>query len=199
LRTNYVLIDLENVRPESLEELDREHFKVLVFVGSNQPKIPFDLVAAIQKMGARAKYVPISGNGNNALDFHIAFYIGQIAAREPDAFFHIISKDKGFGPLVEHLKTLNIYCARSDSVNDIPLVRSGKVKTPDERAAIFIEKLRKPGATHPRTLKTLENAIQTLFQKQLTPDELHGIVTSLEKCGFVALESNKVIYTESAG
>jgi len=51
-------------------------------------------------MGERAEYVRISGNGSNALDFHIAFYIGQLAAHEPDAYFHIISKVTGFDPLI---------------------------------------------------------------------------------------------------
>lgn len=33
-RTNYVLIDFENVQPEAMSMLDHEHFKVLVFVGA---------------------------------------------------------------------------------------------------------------------------------------------------------------------
>ncbi len=35
--------DLENVQPESLSGLDAEQFRVIVFVGSNQTKIPFEL------------------------------------------------------------------------------------------------------------------------------------------------------------
>lgn len=197
MRTNFVLIDLENVRPESLAELDREHFKVLVFVGSNQTRIQRELVVAIQKMGDRARYVSISGSGKNALDFHIAFYIGQIAAREPDAYFHIISKDKGFDPLLEHLKSSNISCVRSDSVQNIQLIKSDKVKSPNERAAIFIEKLARPGATHPRTPKTLRNALQTLFQKQLQADELEAVVAALQQQGFLSLVDNKVVYATS--
>ena len=40
MRTNYVLIDFENVQPESLVGLQQDHFKVLVFVGANQTKVP---------------------------------------------------------------------------------------------------------------------------------------------------------------
>jgi hypothetical protein len=36
MRINYVLIDFENVQPESLAVLQHEHFKVMVFVGTNQ-------------------------------------------------------------------------------------------------------------------------------------------------------------------
>ena len=103
LRTNFVLIDLENVQPGSLSALARDPFKVIVFVGATQTKLPFELVAAMQCMGEKAKYVGISGSGSNALDFHIAFYIGQLAAQDSSAYFHVISKDTGFDPLVQHL------------------------------------------------------------------------------------------------
>ena len=68
MRINYVLIDLENVQPASLAGLDTEFFKVLIFVGASQTKIPFELASAAQKLGIRATYIKISGNGSNALD-----------------------------------------------------------------------------------------------------------------------------------
>jgi hypothetical protein len=103
LRTNIVLIDFESVQPASLSVLAADHFKLKVFVGATQNKLPFDLVTAMQRMGERAEYVKIAGVGPNALDFHIAYYIGRISSSEPDAFFHIISKDTGFDPLIQHL------------------------------------------------------------------------------------------------
>ena len=85
MRTNYVLIDYENVQPSALSVLEKEHFKVIVFVGASQVKVSFDVAAQLQRLGPSATYVKISGNGPNALDFHIAFYIGQLASVEPDA------------------------------------------------------------------------------------------------------------------
>ncbi len=93
MKTNFVLIDYENVQPKSISILDQEYFKVIFFVGENQSKINFDLADAIQNLGNKASYVKINGNGPNALDFHVAFYIGQLAKENPDAFFHIISRD----------------------------------------------------------------------------------------------------------
>jgi polyphosphate kinase len=150
-------------------------------------------------MGDRAQYVKITGDGKNALDFHIAFYIGQIAAKDPHAFFHVISKDKGFQPLVEHLKILNIFCARSEEIHAIPLVRSSKMKTPDQRAAIFVEKLEKPGTTRARTLKTLRNAIATLFQKQVSDADVDAVIAELQNRGFLTIVDSKVVYSASAG
>ena len=73
MRTNYVLIDFENLQPELLEALDLEHFRVMVFMGANQSKVPVDFASQLQRLGTRAQYMRISGNGRNALDFHIAF------------------------------------------------------------------------------------------------------------------------------
>jgi hypothetical protein len=52
LVTNYVLIDFENVQPKNLEILSNHPFKVLVFVGASRAKIPFELAAAMQQLGA---------------------------------------------------------------------------------------------------------------------------------------------------
>jgi len=114
MRTNHVLVDFENVQPASLMALVSEPaFKVLVFVGASQTKIPFEFAASMQALGDNASYVKISGNGSNALDFHVAYYIGRLAAGDPTAYFHIISRDTGFDPLITHLKAQKILAARS--------------------------------------------------------------------------------------
>ena len=51
LKTNYVLIDYENVQPEAMAVLNQEHFKVLVFVGANQAKVTYEVAEALQQMG----------------------------------------------------------------------------------------------------------------------------------------------------
>jgi hypothetical protein len=91
LQTNYVLIDFENVQPKNLEVLSEHNFRVYLFVGANQTKLSFDLASAMQALGEKASYIKISGNGPNALDFHIAYYVGEISQKDPDAYFHIIS------------------------------------------------------------------------------------------------------------
>ena len=194
MRTNFVLIDFESVQPESLLPLAQEQFKILVFVGANQAKVPYDLVVAIQRMGDKAEYIKISGNGPNALDFHIAFYIGQLAAKEPTAYFHIISKDAGFDPLIQHLKSKKIFSARSATIDGIPLLKSGNAKSPDEKAQLIVTSLQRPKATKPRTVKTLSSAIATFFQKQVTEEEVTAVVTSMQKAGFISVADGKVSY-----
>ncbi|WP_164101866.1 PIN domain-containing protein [Candidatus Laterigemmans baculatus] len=194
MRTNYVLIDFENVQPTSLAELDAEHFRVLVFVGANQNKLDFETAAGLQRLGPRAEYVKISGNGSNSLDFHIAFYIGSLSAANPDAVFHIVSKDKGFDPLIQHLKGRNVSVTRSAGVANIQMRNTARSKTIAERVAIVVDNLRQRGTSKPRTVKTLTSTINSLFQKQLTDEELASVVRCMQSLGIVAIEGAKVTY-----
>jgi septum formation topological specificity factor MinE len=194
LRTNYVLIDFENVRPESLEQLAHDHFKLLVFVGASQTKLPFEIAASLQQLGPKAEYVKISGNGSNALDFHIAYYIGQLAAADPSAYFHIISKDTGFDPLIQHLKSKKVFADRVKAIADIPLVKASNTKSPIERLEIILAKLRQLKASKPRTVATLSSTIASLFQKQLSEAEISILVQELVGKQYLSVTGTKVSY-----
>ena len=195
MRTNHVLIDFESVQPDSLGALEQEHFKVHIFVGANQAKLPYDVAAAIQRMGSRANYVKISGNGPNALDFHIAFYVGQLAAGDSSAYFHIISKDTGFDPLIQHLKSRNIFANRVKTVEDILLVKVANSKTPQDRLAVVVERLRQMKASKPRALKTLRSTIASLFLNQLSDSEIDSLVEALSARKIAVLAANKMSYS----
>ena len=154
MATNYVLIDYENVQPKNLELLADHPFKVLVFVGETQSKIPFDLADSMQFLGSDAKYVKIAGSGQNALDFHIAYYIGKLAAQEPKAYFHIISKDKGFDPLIRYLKRRKINVLREKDLGEIPLLQLPTSTSIDEKIAAIVKNLGGRGQSRPRKVRT---------------------------------------------
>ena len=200
MKTNYVFIDLENVVPENIDLLDQEWLRLYVFVGKNQTKIPFSLVRTIQKMGSRASYVSIKGEGKNALDFHIAYYLGKISAGEPDAYFHIVSKDLGYGPLVSHLKEAKISIDQVASIEKIPVLIATKVaeKTLPEKISYVRDRLLAPSATRPRKLKTLESHIASMFQKALPETEVKGIVDSLFSSGIVHDNAGRLEYQGEA-
>jgi hypothetical protein len=195
MRTNYVLVDFENVQPSLIEALGHDHFKLLVFVGANQAKVPFETAASLQQLGARAGYVKITGNGSNALDFHIAYYIGKLAATEPTAYFHIVSKDTGFDSLIQHLRAEGIFVGRVQAISEIPLVKASAAKTPSERNQVAASRLQQMKATKPRTVKTLSSTIASLFQRQLSEEEVAAIIHWLAEQGHLAIEGTKVSYT----
>lgn len=125
-RINYVLIDHENVQPADLDMLQLGPFKIKLFLGPGQNKLSTTLAISMQRLGDDAEYIQVATAGKNALDFHLSFYIGQLSARQPTAFFHIISKDGGFDPLIQHLRARGIAAHRCDSIAAIPLFKALK-------------------------------------------------------------------------
>ena len=114
--THYVLIDFENVQVKSLALLKGERFKVKVFLGPKNTKLPVDLVLAMHELGEHADYIMLGVSGANALDFHITYYLGKLTAEAPDGHFHIISKDTGFDSLIRHVNSKNLHCQRAASI-----------------------------------------------------------------------------------
>ncbi len=134
MQRHFVLVDYENVQPKGLGALAAEHAEVRVFAGSAQHKIDLALAQALQPFGARAEYVQINGSGKNALDFHIAFHLGELAARHPDAQFTIVSKDTGFDPLVRHLDARGICCRRTATLGGGASAKPAPEKAPPAKA-----------------------------------------------------------------
>lgn len=195
MRTNFVLIDSENVKPEYIERLGHEHFRVVVFVGANLTRLNFPTVKAVQSLGSNGIYVQISGQGPSALDFHIAYYIGKLSAADPDAYFHIISRDKGFDPLIKHLRDQKIFCSRSASVLEIPLIKSMDKLTSRQRAAEFYEKRIVASAkARPATVMSLQSAILSHFHKMLSGKEVVEVLEALTAAGHVVVNGKKVAY-----
>jgi len=78
--------------------------------------------------------VRLTATGKNALDFTLAYYVGRAVAADPTGFFHIVSKDTGYDPLIEHLRSKHIRAAAT-TVSPPHLRRSGKPPTPTPPAA----------------------------------------------------------------
>ena len=192
--SKYVLVDFENVQPRNLELLKDYPFRVLVFIGANQTKFPRHFVVAMQALGEQADYVEIAGSGPNALDFHIAYYIGELAAKDPDADFHIISKDRGFDPLIRHLKGKKIRVRREKDLAEIPDLRIPDTTSRDEQIDAIVKNLLQRGHSRPRKVKTLQNTINTLFTKKLAQAELDAITDELRKRNLIVVKQNNVSY-----
>ena len=194
MKTNYLLIDYENVQPTDLSLLNGLDLKILIFLGSNQNKLPVKFVSTIQDLGKNAEYVQISGSGKNALDFHIAFTIGELSKIDPKAYYHIISKDAGYDPLIKHARNKGIQIGRSKTIADTPLARVSSAKSVAEKIDSIVKNLKIRGSGRPRKVKTLNNTINALFQKGLEESELKRIVQRLEKDGHISIEGDNVSY-----
>ncbi|GMG88774.1 PIN domain-containing protein [Biformimicrobium ophioploci] len=194
MKRNYVLVDLENVSPDNLHLLEDEQFHVKVFVGSSQSKIPTEMVIAMQSIGSRGEYIQISGSGKNALDFHVAYYLGILAEREPDSYFHIISKDKGFDPLISYMRSCKKFVHRHVDVSEISILKAKLPEKPSSETGYerVVNSLKVRGRSRPRKPETLRSTIRALFNPPLPEGEVEKIVQQLEKEGVVTIAAKTV-------
>ena len=192
--SNYVLIDFENIQPKNLEILKKHPFNILVFVGENQARIPLEMACALQEFGKEARYIKISGNGPNALDFHIACYLGQLSTEDKDGYYHIVSKDTGFDPLVKHLRSKKIRVNRVNDLAEIPILRISNTTDNDEKINAIVKNLAGRGQSRPRKIKTLSNTINSLFTKKLEENELAAVINNLKAKKYITVNQENVSY-----
>jgi PIN domain len=103
LTEELLLVDFENVQQVDLSRVEATA-RVVIFHGASQKNVPIELVSATQSLGKRIEWVKIEGNGKNALDFHIACYLGRMLEKNPGSNCVVLSKDKGFDPLLNYLE-----------------------------------------------------------------------------------------------
>ena len=128
MNLTYILIDFENVKPTAaeLKLIHGAEYRVRIFHGPHQNKFDADIVKALQPLGDQVEYIQCERAGKNALDFHIAFYLGRMipgleiaaAPAGKSASFFIISKDSGFDVLLGHIRELGYGAARVASVRE---------------------------------------------------------------------------------
>lgn len=106
----HVLLDYENVQPteEELRALVPDARQVWVFHGPHQREIE----QRFASFGADVTAVPISKPGKNALDFHLSFYMGYIASRNPASVMVVVANDKGYEPMLEHARAMGFAVRR---------------------------------------------------------------------------------------
>ncbi|RFC38764.1 MAG: hypothetical protein DID89_2727548263 [Candidatus Nitrotoga sp. CP45] len=221
MRTNYVFVDYENVQVPSLALLKSEHFKVCIFLGANNTKLPVSLFVSMQELGQRVELITLEASGKNALDFHIAYYLGVLSSADPTAFFHIISKDSGFDPLIHHLKTKKIFSARSASIEDMSCLQAQTATSTAQQTiapiqpAISVEAPKKGGGTSPAhaglvdkaitlvingkaskptTRKTLLSTLHSKLGKDIPAQNIEDVLGALVKKGHVKINGTKVSY-----
>lgn len=140
----FILIDFENVQPTDWAALPKDRAVVKVFLGATQSKLSTDMVLALQDHAAAVEYIRVPQAGANALDFCLAYCLGQLVLQHPDAQFRIVSKDSGFDPLLALLKEKGVTVDRAPTASGP--VNPAKVPTAKPKAAKPAKRA-KPGAS----------------------------------------------------
>lgn len=216
MATNYVLVDFENVQPENLEALANGAFKVKVFVGAQQAKgrVSFEFSESMQKLGSHAEYVRVARSGSNAVDMHIAFYMGRLIEKEPHARVFVISRDTDFDPLMEHLQDKGSVCRRVKTIAEVlkfaqrapapPAPKSASraaAQTPakkaqSDRLAPIIKQLHSLSGK-PSTRKKLAQTIDNYFRHHggpMTDKAVEQLIDELIRLKYVSQSGSKVSY-----
>jgi hypothetical protein len=187
MRAHYVLIDYENVQPNDLALLDGQPHEVVLFLGAQQTKVSLALAAALQPRGPLGRYVQISGNGRNALDFHIAYELGALATKDPSACFRVISKDTGFDPLIEHLRLKQLDVQRCESLAEL-------LSPSEDQIAAAITRLLGMGSARPTRTNSLANTLKSVFGNRLEEEAIQGLIDALARRHEISIENGKVTY-----
>ncbi|MDE2416524.1 MAG: hypothetical protein KGN32_01845 [Burkholderiales bacterium] len=195
MKTQVFLIDYENVQPDVLPALALEDVLVLVFVGPQQSKLPFALVDGMQKLGSKAEYVRVAQAGKDALDMHLAFHLGRLCCQMPEAYFHVIAKDRDYDPLLEHINKPLKRAAKWGNLNDVPMLQRFQANTLPEQVQATVRWLKERPKNRPSTQKKLANTLtKAVFAERLDEATIHEVMAQLEKRKLLTIEGQKVHY-----
>lgn len=118
MNKNLLLVDLENVHKVDLSRLD-DTYRAIIYVGANQNPPKASRKKETAHRFSRVDFQKIEGTGKNALDFHIAFQLGRTIETAPDTLCIVLSNDKGFDPLLNHLNKNGLQCRRINSLDEL--------------------------------------------------------------------------------
>ena len=194
MKQNHVLIDYENVQPDVATALAQPIFKVWVFVGAQQAKVKFDLLDLVQQKGPDARVIKMTSTGKNALDFHMSCYLGQLLTQEPDGYFHVVAKDTGMDPLLDHLREKGTKVWRWSDVFQIPIVKGRSDEPEDDKLSRIVEYLVRRGPQRPATMKTLLGSAAALFNPKLEEAAVASLVEQLRANGVFEAVGSKLKY-----
>lgn len=211
-----LFVDYENVPKVDLAGLP-DDVVVPFFFGASQRTVPTAFLKDALKLGARFVPIDIEGQGKNALDFHIAYYLGEYLKEAPDADCVILSRDKGFDPLVRHLTGRGFKVRRVGALTEAfdspaPATARARVKRSGTRARTearaqaahaprhphfdrAVEKLRRmPSRNLPQRRKALAATLHSAFARKLDPAEIEQLIDALIREGRVRVDGNALSY-----
>jgi hypothetical protein len=193
-----ILIDYENVQDFDLSSILDQNVLIKVFHGESQ-KFSGEFVDSALKLGKdRIEMVEISGNGKNALDFHIAYYIGKYSKEISDAEYTIISKDTGFKPLIKHLNQKEkITATLKTSIAETTIPKRTIPAQGEDIYKLVLERLSSSKIPKPKKKLTLRNQIINICKKKIDESKAEEIIEKLIASGFIRCTGESVSYNDA--
>ena len=206
----HIFVDFENTQVTDLKLIHNKPVRVTLIVGEKQKHLPVSLVQQLLQYHTKVRLLETAASGKNALDFILAFHIGQASKLDTNGHFHIVSKDKGFDALIKHLQQQKIIAARHDEFDDIPVLKPKPQQsapppspvvqptlpaTANEQVNFLIERFRKTNTNRPTRRESLLSYIDSSFAKRLKTEAIDGLVQQLIQRNVIGIDpQNKVQY-----
>jgi hypothetical protein len=211
LPTNHVFVDFENVQVIDHSIFDNKTVSFTLLLGASQKKVDAALVEKLLVHASSVHLVRLTAPGRNALDFTLAYYLGRAVLSDPTGFFHIVSQDKGYDPLIEHLRNQHVHARRHDDFTSLNLngpgklpssapaaklpvppivVAPGKPEAPPlgENASRLLEYLRRNAKNRPGRERTLVRHIRSFFGDKITEAEASSLIADLHTAGYLSID-----------
>ncbi len=196
---NHVFVDFENVHQVDVSVIGAKSVNFTLLLGAKQTKLDAGLVEKLMEHATSVQLIRLSSSGKNALDFTLAYYVGRTVSADPAAYIHIVSKDTGFDPLIEHLRSRHIHARRHDSFATLtfsgppkaaantPKAPKAGTAVPEEPLIRALGHLRNNVTNRPKKKGTLLSHLRTLLGKDATDADAAGLVEGLQRAGHVSI------------
>ncbi len=192
---NYVFVDYENVHEVDLTLIGSKTVYFTLLLGARQNNLDATLVEKLMTHASAVQLVRLSSPGKNALDFALAFYLGKAVQGDPTAFFHIVSGDAGFDPLIEHLRSRQINVRRHVDYTTLTFSYPPKpaLATPEDLLPRVITHLQKNINNRPKRKKTLVSHLLAVCGNSTTTTMVDDLIERLRKAGHLAIGEKEAV------
>ena len=186
---NHVFVDYENVHEVDPAVIGARSVSLTLLLGARQTRLDAALVEKLMEHAASVQLVRLTTSGENALDFALAYYVGRAAAADPTGHFHIVSKDTGFDPLIEHLRSRHIHAHRHNDFTALTFAGSAKSPSvlPEDLMPRVLEHLAKHVNNRPKRKKTLLSHLRAFLGNAVTEADVVGLVEKLCQVGRLSI------------
>ena len=184
-----LLIDFENIATFDLASLEAD-VDVVVFVGAEQ-KVPLALHESAAKLGDRVIWVKMGGTGPNALDFHIACHLGRVLEISKKYACYVLSRDKGFDPLLKFLNRLGLACTRIENLTPLGIDLSPEDEASYRKAVDTLRKQPKP--KRPKTRIALIKMIASSYPSRPNALQVTAILARMQRQKLFSLREDDTV------
>jgi hypothetical protein len=188
---HHVFVDGENVHQIDARFLHGKRVSITLLLGKTS-KLDAGALQELMGRAGTVQLVRLSSTGNNALDITLAYYVGRAVLADPSVTIHVVSKDKDFDPLIQHLQERGIKARRHEDFSSLSGGGSPAKPSGAALADRILAHLRDDSKNRPRNRKALTNKLLNAGLK-MTEAEIAGTIHGLCADGRLTFDENNTV------